>query len=71
MGEPIKLFVGECLVDVDEDAANQYVEKLQEEKQEELDKLNDTMDNVETELKTLKSFLYARFGNSINLEEDK
>ena len=32
MGDPIKLFIGECLVDVDEDAATQYQEKLTEEK---------------------------------------
>ena len=32
MGDPLKLFVGEALIDVDEDAANNYVEKIQEEK---------------------------------------
>ena len=42
-----------------------------EEKQEELEKYVDDMDKIETELKGLKSFLYARFGNSINLEEEK
>ena len=41
MGDPLKLFIGECLVDVDEDAATQYHEKLTEEKQEELEKLTD------------------------------
>ena len=71
MGDPLKLFVGECLVEVDEDAATQYQEKLMEEKQEELEQLTDHMDSIESELKKLKTFLYARFGNSINLEEDK
>ena len=71
MGEPLKLFIGECMVEVDEDAATQYQEKLCEEKQEELDDMNDKLDEIESELKGLKSFLYARFGNSINLEEDK
>ena len=71
MGDPLKLFIGECLVDVDEEAAQGYQEKLSEEKQEELEKLNDNLDEIESELKNLKSFLYARFGNSINLEEDK
>ena len=28
MGDPLKLFIGECLIDVDEDAATQYTEKL-------------------------------------------
>ena len=62
MGDPLKLFIGECLVSVDEDAATQYTEKLQEEKTEELEKLTDQLDDIESELKTLKSFLYARFG---------
>ena len=39
MGDPCKLFIGEALIEVDEDAATGYVEKLMEEKQEELEKL--------------------------------
>ena len=31
MGDSMKLFVGECLVEVDEDAATNYQEKLVEE----------------------------------------
>ena len=71
MGEPLKLFIGECLVEVDEDAATQYQERITEEKTEELDQIMDKLDDVETEMKGLKSFLYARFGNAINLDEDK
>ena len=71
MGDPLKLFVGECFIDIDEDAATQYQEKLTDEKQEELEKLTDEIDEVESEMKNLKSFLYARFGQSINLEENK
>ena len=41
MGDPLKLFIGEALVEVDEDAAQGYVEKVTEEKQEELEKLQD------------------------------
>ena len=32
MGDPIKLFIGDALIDVDEDAGTNYVEKLIEEK---------------------------------------
>ena len=32
MGDPLKLFIGEALIEVDEDAASGYVEKLMEEK---------------------------------------
>lgn len=41
MGDPLKLFVGECFINVDEDAATQYTEKLTEEKTNELDELTD------------------------------
>ena len=33
--------------------------------------MNDELEEIEAELKNLKSFLYARFGKNINLEEDK
>ena len=71
MGDPIKLFIGDALVDVDEEAGTNYVEKLIDEKQELLDKQTDELDAVDEDLKGLKSFLYARFGQSINLEENK
>ena len=71
MGDPLKLFIGESLIDVDEDAATNYTEKITEEKQEQLEKLTDKLDEYEGEMKGLKSFLYARFGGSINLEENK
>ena len=71
MGDPLKLFIGEALIEVDDEAAQGYVEKVMEEKQEELEKLQDRSDEYETELKNLKSFLYARFGSNINLEENK
>ena len=69
-GEGLKLFIGEAMVDADEDEAKAYQEKVMEEKQEELEKLNDDLDEKESEMKLLKSFLYARFGSAINLEED-
>lgn len=36
-GEGLKLFIGEALVDVDEETAQSYQERLTEEKSEELD----------------------------------
>ena len=41
-----------------------------EEKQTELENFSEQLENVENEMKQLKSYLYAVFGNSINLEED-
>ena len=68
-GEGLKLHVGECFVSCEEEQATSYVEKLQQEKQDDLDKKQDELDDCESEMKNLKSFLYARFGSSINLEE--
>lgn len=65
----LKLFLGEAFVTVDEDAAKNYVEKVNEEKQEELAKLKNEYEDVEEHMRDLKSYLYAKFGNSINLEE--
>lgn len=69
-GEGLKLMVGEALIDVDEETATKYQQQIMEETQEELEKLSDTLDEHENEMKNLKSYLYARFGTSINLEED-
>ena len=68
MGEELKLFLGECFVSVDEEGATTYVQKLQEEKQNELDKKQDELEDLEGKMKALKTFLYAKFGSSINLE---
>ena len=72
MGEEgaLKLFLGEAFIAVSDDQATQYVEKMQEEKQEELEKKQDSVEILEGKMKKLKSYLYAKFGNSINLEED-
>jgi prefoldin subunit 4 len=70
LGDELKLFFGECFVTVDEEGASLYVEKLQEEKQRDLDKKQDELDEIESKMKTLKTYLYAKFGSSINLEED-
>lgn len=64
------MFIGEALIDVDEETATSYHERTVEEKGEELDKKKDELEEIETEMKNLKSYLYARFGNSINLEEE-
>jgi len=69
-GEGLKLFLGEAFVTCDEEQGTDYVEKLTEEKQEELEKMGDELDEIEAQMKTLKSYLYARFGQSINLEEE-
>eukprot|EP00347_Sterkiella_histriomuscorum_P006281 403353368 len=69
-GEGLKLMIGEALVEVDEETATKYQQRIMEETQEELEKLGDLLDEHEGEMKNLKSYLYARFGTAINLEEE-
>ena len=70
MGEELMLFLGECFVLTDEDGATTYCDKLMEEKQSELEKKQDEIEEMESQMKVLKTFLYAKFGSSINLEEE-
>jgi len=65
----LMLFLGEAMVTVNEEAANAYVEQLTEEKQNELDEKMEKLEEMEGQMRDLKSYLYARFGSSINLEE--
>merc|ERR1712127_402608 len=67
MGEDIKLFLGECFVSVDEEQGVAFVEKLTAAKQDEIDNKQDKLE--ELEMKIFKTYLYAKFGSSINLEE--
>ena len=70
-GEDIKLFLGECFISVNDEQGSAYVEKLTEAKQEEIDALQDRLDELEREMKGYKTYLYAKFGSSINLEEQE
>ena len=65
----LKLFLGESMVAVNDEAATAYVEQLQEEKQTELDEKQEQLEQMENEMRDLKSYLYAKFASSINLEE--
>jgi len=65
----LKLFLGEAMISVNEEAANAYVEQLTEEKQTELDQKTEKLEEMESQMRDLKSYLYAKFGSSINLEE--
>ena len=70
-GEDIKLFLGECFISANDEQAGSFVEKLTEKKQEEMDALQDRLDELEREMKGYKTYLYAKFGSSINLEEQE
>ena len=52
----------------DEDYVNERLESMKEEKEEEIADLKAKLGVIETRQTELKTALYARFGNSINLE---
>lgn len=70
MGEDLKLFVGEVMFDLDEEQAAKYQEKLMDEKKTEMDDLADTIDDIDSSMKELKTYLYAKFGSAINLDQE-
>ena len=67
----LKLFMSEAMIAVNDEAATSYVEQLQEEKQNELDDKNEKLEEMEAQMRDLKSYLYAKFGSSINLEAEE
>jgi hypothetical protein len=46
------------------------LEKLRDIKREELNRMKAQAEAIEKEMVSLKSYLSAKFGNTINLEED-
>ena len=65
----LKLFMGESMVSVGEDAATAYVEQVKAEKTAEVEEKQAALMKMVTQMQELKTQLYAKFGDSINLEE--
>ena len=66
----LKLFLGEVMIDVSEEQAATFQEKFMEEKKNEMDDLEESIDEIESGMKELKTYLYAKFGSAINLEQE-
>ncbi len=64
-----KLMVGESFVDVDIDTATNYITTETAKLKDLLTKYETEFKRIETRQGELKKILYARFGNSINLED--
>jgi len=65
-----RLKFGECFIRVDVDSAKDYIEKLQETTKQEAKELKTVVEDTQKRMNKLKSSLYGKFGNSIQLEED-
>lgn len=69
--EPVKFAVGESYVDLDQAEATEHIERLVEETEAEVSKLQADLGGVKGRMKELKSLLTVKFGKSINLEEEE
>ena len=58
------------MMDIDEETASKHQQKLMEEKKNEMDELEETIDELEGTMKELKTYLYAKFGSAINLDQE-
>lgn len=66
----LRLKFGECFIRVDVDSAKDYIEKVQETTKKEATELKSAVEETQKKMNKLKSSLYGKFGNSIQLEED-
>ncbi|KDD72279.1 hypothetical protein H632_c3583p0 [Helicosporidium sp. ATCC 50920] len=67
--EEVPYSIGECFVRVPREDAEQRLERAQDEARKEMKKLDNERNGVKSEMDDLKKILYAKFGNSINLDE--
>jgi prefoldin subunit 4 len=65
----LMLSVGEAFFPVDDSLASEQLEKARSLAQALLDKYVAEDEEIRSEMKALKSVLYAKFGQSINLED--
>eukprot|EP00934_Nitzschia_sp_Nitz4_P003367 Nitzschia sp. Nitz4//scaffold6_size259037//244327//244870//NITZ4_001125-RA/size259037-augustus-gene-0.310-mRNA-1//1//CDS//3329557046//3357//frame0 len=68
-GDKVMLYVGEAFFDTSEEDATEFCESEVERLQGLLDTMETEEETIVTEQNELKSVLYGRFGNSIQLEE--
>jgi len=66
----LRLRFGECFIKVSPDECREYIEKTTKEVKVEISELDQTIEEVQKKMGKLKSTLYSKFGNSIQLEED-
>lgn len=67
--EAVPLVVGECLVHLPREEAEERLQALQDEARAEAKALDAEAAGLRGQLAGLKAELYARFGSAINLEE--
>lgn len=68
--ELIKVKFGDCFFGLSLDDSKEYCEKNKEDLKKEIKMYDETLAETQKRMQKLKATLYAKFGNSINLEED-
>jgi chaperonin cofactor prefoldin len=69
--EKVKFAVGESYVDLSQDEATEHIEKMVEDAEAEVAKMQGDLASCKGRMKELKSLLTVKFGKSINLEEEE
>eukprot|EP00232_Nephroselmis_pyriformis_P002235 CAMPEP_0182914790 /NCGR_PEP_ID=MMETSP0034_2-20130328/38751_1 /TAXON_ID=156128 /ORGANISM="Nephroselmis pyriformis, Strain CCMP717" /LENGTH=127 /DNA_ID=CAMNT_0025051577 /DNA_START=479 /DNA_END=862 /DNA_ORIENTATION=- len=67
--EECKYMMGEVFVHASNDKAEEWIEARTEELNSEVGALDAEVDGIRAEMAKLKTILYGKFGDSINLEE--
>lgn len=65
-----RLKFGECFFRADADTCREYLDNSTKELKAQADQLETQLDETKKKMNKLKSVLYSKFGNNINLEED-
>ncbi|KAF5835394.1 Prefoldin beta-like protein [Dunaliella salina] len=67
--ESIRYVTGECFVHMEKEAAEERLQKLGDTVKEDVSAQEAQVEDIQAKMKELKTVLYGKFGNSINLEE--
>jgi len=68
--EDLRLKFGDCFIKVNPDDCREYIEKCTKEIKGEATDLEKEIEETQKRMGKLKSTLYSKFGNSIQLEEE-
>jgi prefoldin subunit 4 len=67
--ETVPYVVGECIAHLPKDEVEERLQKLQEDTKTEENEIQAQVEKIAAQMEEYKGILYAKFGNSINLEE--
>ena len=69
--EKIPYQIGEVFVQMTQDEVQEQLDKTKADLEQEVGKLNEKAEEIKSQMSDLKTHLYAKFGNAINLENDE